>query len=334
MNKRYLKMNLQFFAGEEEPEPAGEEQDASPEQQESQPEPVNPLWDDDETETSSSDDGEQGQQETNEPKTINFGGREINPNDPEAWEAAQKDYSELNRTYQQQQQQFKQLQEMNEQYQKMLEQQQQNEQPQEEQQPEYTEEDFRDFEDKYEEIRFDQGKIEADKWAQEQPIYQKNVLGEQQDDEIEQIKQHYQQEMNRQQWENAVQNVRTAFDDFDNHTDTIQQIYQDAEQSGKPMGPQDLEQVYYMARGMNANSSPNPEELVNDPAFVDQYILQNDDIRQKILSNYSQQKSESNQRTPNVMGTNIGGQHASLGEQRPQSIREASQLAQDWWMKQ
>lgn len=279
-----------------------------------------------------------GQPSQTQPQLIEFGGRQIDPNDPNAWKTVQHDYSELNRTFQQTNQRLKDMEQQNQAFQTMLQMMQNGQMPyQQPQQPAApqgpTPEETQQFIEQYNE-KFYENPIEANKMLLEsdflKPMLQKMV-----EQFVAPVIQPIQQE---KQWGQAVQDIRSKFQDFDNYKDAIAQVVQNnplAKQLANNPSVEALESLYLMAKGQTSGQQQqqvitDPEQLLNDQNFRNQ-IMQNTDIRNAIIQSYISDKSQTNQQIPNVMGNQAGGHPPAVPPDKPKSLREATQgLLKHW----
>jgi hypothetical protein len=261
---------------------------------------------------------------------LNFGGREIDPTDPNALNVVHQDYSNLNRTYTQTSQELAQARQMLDHYQTLVQTQQQVQQPVQPAQPQFTQEDRQAFSEKYQELLYEDP-IEAELYKLNSPVYQhftKDAYGNNfVKPHIEPIQQYTQEQQTAQQWSTVVQSVQSKYPDLEQYNDQIIQAYQD----NPRLTPDELENVYFQVKG-RAQASFTPESLLQDPNFVQQHILSNEQIRNQVLSQYAQNKQQN--QPPVVMGTNVGGQMQTLGEVKPKSIKEAGQMWQQWQSRQ
>ena len=88
--------------------------------------------------------------------------------------------------------------------------------------------------------------------------------------------------------------------------------------------PNAIDNLYFMAKGRAAQTAPQPEQLLDDPSFQ-QKIIQNEQIRNMVLQNYQQIKTQS--QPPVVMAQQVAQTPTSLGENRPRTLAEASKAA-------
>jgi hypothetical protein len=261
---------------------------------------------------------------------LNFGGREIDPTDPNALTTVHQDYNNLNSTFTKTSQELAQARQMLQHYETLVQQQQQVQQVQQPAQPQFTEEDRRAFTEKYQELSYEDP-IEAELFKLNSPVYQHFTKEAYANNfvkpHIEPIQQFTQEQQTEKQWSSAVQSVQSKYSDLEQYNEQIIQAYQE----NPRLTPDDLENVYFQIKG-RAQASFNPAQLVNDPNFVQQHILSNEQIRNQVLSQYAQNKQQN--QPPVVMGTNVGGQMQTLGEVKPKSIKEAGAMWQQWQSRQ
>lgn len=133
------------------------------------------------------------------------------------------------------------------------------------------------------------------------------------------------QPMQREKQVNTeIQTLQEKYGDFQEHVGAMQEVLR----TNPQLADQGLETVYFVARGQNFQQqapTPTPEQLLNDPAFRTQ-LMDNEKFRNEIISNYMQNRTNTNQQVPPVMGSQTGGNAPSIPENRPTSIREASKL--------
>jgi hypothetical protein len=88
--------------------------------------------------------------------------------------------------------------------------------------------------------------------------------------------------------------------------------------------PNALDVLYAMAKVRNAAEVPTFDTMLQDPQYQKQ-VLENEQIRNLVFQNYQQQKIQTNQQLPSLMGNPVGSQiPMSAGEQAPRTLSEAT----------
>lgn len=279
-----LTLNLQFFADGEE-FGAYDPQSAYEGIQAGEPTNPEPI--------------EQGQPDVNpeqppaQPDFLDFGGRKIQAN--EELSGLHKDFTEQQRyitSLQEQVNAYKQLAQM------------QQAQPQQQQQEQPVSADTTTWdEDTWNKFYENPNEVLA-------PVLQKMIQ-----EQVGPIVQ-------EREWNQEITRMYESYPDFEQFAGEVQQLVQQypdkyANQQGG------LEDAYFRAKALKGFSQPSPEALAQDPQFIQQYVLQNQDVQNQILNNYFQQKQQTNQQIPNVMGRG-GGFTPQTPESSPTNLREAS----------
>jgi hypothetical protein len=236
-------------------------------------------------------------------ETLDFAGRKVPVVDP-ILKDIHKDYSELNRTYQTTNQRVRELEQMNQQYQAMVQQFQQAQQFQAPQAP-------------APEPAVD---LEAQREAFMDKFYE-NPLQAIQDLVSSQVNPVLQPITQEKQFQTDVQAMEGRYSDFRDLMPAMRDLLGEMPH----LGDQGLETLYLVAKGKTAQAAPTPDQLMQDPAFIQQ-ILSNEQIRNQAVQQYMAQRQQTNQQIPVVMGSQPGGQAPSMPENKPQSIREASKM--------
>lgn len=345
-----LKLNLQFFSEEShpfaevspvaEPHPFAAEPSDSPFAQFS--DVPNPLLADYQAPDtpqllqSQNDQGQVAESSTAEQQVeeLDFGGRKVPVVDPIIYDL-HKDYSHLNRTFQQKSQELQSAIDLANQWQQYAEQQEQQRQqsventPQQNLSAEISAERQQQLNDEYME-RMYENKYAADQWWNSQPeIVAQNQ--ERQRLEIESIvsQQLAPFEQEKQQFEayQQEQEFMQSHPDFEDYRDWMEYIY--SENPEIEQLPNALEVLYSMAKvrgSAEPTEPPSFEEMLADPQNQ-QLILQNEQIRNMVFQNYQQTKIQANKELPTVMGNPVGSQTPmSAGERAPKSLSEATKF--------
>lgn len=250
---------------------------------------------------------------------LDFAGRKVKVIDP-VIKDIHKDYSSLQRTYQETNQQMKQLQEQNQMFQQvfqMLQQQgnlpasqQQGQSPQSQQfapQPPSQEEIDSFMNEWYENPiqTFDQmisKRIESAMEQQVRPM-------------IEPIQR-------ERQYAQEIQGLNQKYPDFQELTPAMKDVIEQYPH----LADQGLETVYLVAKGQVSQQPPiTPEQMMSDPQFRQQ-VMQNEQIRNEMISQYMQQRQQTNSQAPPLMGNQPGGQIPAMPENQPKTLREASKM--------
>lgn len=129
--------------------------------------------------------------------------------------------------------------------------------------------------------------------------------------------------LEERQWENSVAEMNERYHDFSDYTETIQQVLEANPDLAYREGG--LEDAYYRAKALTLQGQPSPEQLMQNPQFV-QSMLSNPQVQQQFLNQYLNQKQQTNQQIPNLMGRGTGGFTPATPENSPTSLREASRL--------
>lgn len=266
-----------------------------------------------------------GQQQQQQPpvEELDFGGRKLQANDP-ALRALHGDWQELNRTFQAERQRTQLLEQQLQMFQQMQQQQQQLMQQQQVQTPKPqgpTPEQIEEAKTQYME-KFYEDPIAAERWKMNNPVF-KSLMEESMRPYIEQAVKPYvdqfQQFQQQQQMQQQVNALTQKYSDFQQHVPKMQEILQ--QNPALANVPNAMEQVYFMARGASVQASP--EQLLSDPNFLQQHVLNNEQIRQQIVNSYLQNKQQTNQQVPPVMGNQPGGAAPATPPTSPKSIAEA-----------
>lgn len=338
--KTLLDLNLQYFADGEghrfaadptptEPHPFASEESSAFSRFAEQPNPLNSEIQS--PETPALQGGEQQQQivgdgqeqppsQQPQEEVLTFGDREIKAYGDDVREL-HRDYTQLNQTVQSQSQELEQARQLLAQYQTVMQHQQPLQQPEVQQQPTIDTVRMQQLHEEYQE-RMYENKFEADKWWNEQPEVQEmerqriETLVQQRVNEV--VGPIQQERVINQQ----VSEAKTRYEDFDDFTDTMQTLLQENPQLAEL--PNAIDNLYFMAKGRAAQTAPQPEQLLNDPSFQQQ-IIQNEQIRNMVLQNYQQIKTQS--QPPVVMAQQVSQTPTSLGEKRPRTLAEATKAA-------
>lgn len=319
-----LRMNLQFFsideAGGGDLSSAPPEAPVAPESVETPETPPTPMQN-----PLLAYDTPEEQPSVQETEELDFGGRKVKVVDPSIKDI-HKDYSELNRTYQSTNQRVKDLEGLLARYEQLTQQPEvpeTPEQPHETAQPasqglDVSDERMQELHEEYMD-RFYENRFAAEQWWLSQPeVQQMNSQYQQQDPWV-------QEQKTAEQWQSTVNEMYERHDDFGEYKDVMQQIFQ----ANPNLDVQDIESVYFEAKGRLGSSQPTPEQMMSDPNFIQQ-IMSNEQIRNQVLAQYQQQKQQTNQQTPFVMGGSKGGQAPSLGATTPTTIEEGGKAFREW----
>lgn len=238
---------------------------------------------------------------------LDFSGRKVQVVDPVIRDI-HKDYSALQKTYNETNMSMKSLQEQNQIYQNMIQTFQQQGQAPQAQAPEIetapgpTPEDNESFMSKWydDPILTVEAMIQARVDAALKPMQQEKAVN------------------------SEIQTLQEKYADFHQHVDSMQEILR----ANPQLADQGLETVYFVARGQQTSQqapTPTPEQLLNDPQFRTQ-LMGNEQFRNEIISSYMQTRTNTNQQVPPVMGNQPGGNPPAIPENRPTSIKEASRM--------
>jgi hypothetical protein len=265
----------------------------------------------------------EGAPSSDQPQTFNFGGRIVDPNNPDTIAGAHQDFVEAQRYIQQLQQQNQLLQMQLLQMQQMQQQFAQNpqlsaqQQEQQAQEPEFKlfdEDDDTLMEKFYENPKaiLENVARKAAEFAREQTL--REIQGK-----IDPI-------VREREYTNAINEVRQKYADFDQLIPIMTQII---DQRGSEFVDQNgIETVYWMAKGIAASQMPSVEEIVNQPDFL-QKLASNEQLRNLILQQQMEQKAK--QRPPQVITNQRGSTPNLASEHRPKSISEGSKLLRKYW---
>lgn len=337
-----LKLNLQFFSEESHPfaetatpvEPHPFAADASESSFAKFTDVPNPLLVDFQAPETmglqSQDQGPPPQTEsaTEQVEKLNFGGREVEVIDPIIHDL-HKDYSNLNREFQQRNQELITARQQAEQWQQLA--QQQSQQPAQVSTPqqnptgtEISEERQQELNEKYMELLYE-NKFAADQWWNSQPeIVAQNQERQRAEFEValnERLAP-IEQERLALQAQQVADQFRQSHSDFDEHREVMQGILN--ENPSIESLPNALEVLYAMAKVQSTPQTPSFESMLADPQYQ-QKILENEQIKNMVFQQYQQSKVQANQQLPNLMGSPVGTQTPmSAGEQAPRSLSEAT----------
>jgi hypothetical protein len=250
-------------------------------------------------------------------QVIDFAGRKIEVSDPAmlaALKDVHKDYSALQGTYTQTSQRMKELEQANQTYLNLLQtiQPQPSAQPNAAQPPQSqpTPEDLEQMKADFMEKFYDNPltTIEERVAQMVESLFQQKVQPV-----IEPITQ-------ERQWNEQMRELQGKYEDFQSMVGPMRELLNDMPH----LADHGLEAIYQLAKRATPAPQPGPEQLMNDPQFVQQ-LMQNPEIQKQFLSQYLQEKQGTQQQAPTVMGSQPGGQMPSTPETRPQDIRTASQ---------
>lgn len=132
-------------------------------------------------------------------------------------------------------------------------------------------------------------------------------------------------EFQKENEQNAFFNKYETIDDFINSTNGSD-IYKD--QMLEILDNNEINNLpnkYLIAYKIAENSSRKTAELLNDPNFVDKEILNNENIKEKVISKYLSNLNNISQ-APNIISGNATSVYFSPEQSRPTTIREASEI--------
>lgn len=140
--------------------------------------------------------------------------------------------------------------------------------------------------------------------------------------ELEPVKQSLNDIAGQAQWNQRVSDFAEQTPDLEQYQDAMVNVF--AEYPELKNHPRGLEMAYAMAKGASGVADPN--ELLQDSQFVEQNILSNEQIRNKIIEDYLKQVQGGD--APVTIGTQpTSNQVPVTPPKRPQNMDEANKLA-------
>jgi hypothetical protein len=335
-----LRLNLQYFSEDHpfaaeptpvEPHPFAE--DASESTFAKFAEGPNPLLADfqapETPELQSKDQGQPEKPTAQELEELDFGGRKVPVVDPIITEL-HKDYSHLNRTYQQTSQELANARQIAEQWQQLAQQSQQGQQQSTPGEiPQTTNlnisaEREAELQEQYME-RWYENKMLADKWWNEQPEImtaeaerQKALFEGYLNERLAPIEAERDALKQQQQADQFLQ----SHPDFEDYRESMQTILD--QNPNLQQLPNVLDVLYAMAKVQNAPQTPTVQDMITNPQYQQQ-ILEDETILNMAFQKYQEKKLNVNQQLPNLMGSPTGSQTPmSAGERAPRSLADAT----------
>lgn len=236
---------------------------------------------------------------------LDFGGRKVNPNDPDSLKGAHEDFQQSQRYIQQLINENRQMQ------QQFQQQQQQYQQPPQQTEPEIDPEKLN--EQMME--KFYENPSEFFKELREQAV--------------QEARKDYEPMMKERRLNSEIQSLQGKYQDFGDNIPHMQKVIEEmGEAEAEQIG---LERVYLIAKGMNSQpvQQPSPEELLQNQDFVNQYVVNNPQIQQAVMQQYMSGKQQN--QPPKVMGNTFGGTQPLASQNKPRSISDASKMARKYF---
>ncbi len=132
-------------------------------------------------------------------------------------------------------------------------------------------------------------------------------------------------EFQKENEENAFFNKYDSIDDFINSTNGSDIYKEEMLEILKNEEINNLPNKYLIAFKIAENTSRKTAKLLNDQNFIDKEILNNQDIKEKIISNYLSDLNNISQ-APNIISGNATSVYFSPETSRPTTIKEASEI--------
>ena len=143
---------------------------------------------------------------------------------------------------------------------------------------------------------------------------------------------HFQEERERNYWQEEVARAQEQYPDFDQYRARAAEILK--EQPHLLQLPNAIETCYKMAKGevlgSQVEAQPSLEEMMKDPNFIAQ-LSQNPEIQKQVLKGYSEKASS--QPKPTVMGTQPGGVSTFTPPPEIRSVKDATRAFKDFLMR-
>lgn len=252
------------------------------------------------------------------PEMLDFGGRQVPVVDPSIKDVF-NDWQQLNSTYTKTNQELQTYKQQSEQYAQMLQfaqQQLQSQQaPAQQAQPEPQPEPF-DREQFFEQF-YDDPETAFSKLNQSHQQQFDAKLKEMES----RFSQYVEPMVKERQVNEQLQSLSQRYPDLGDFANQMSQLETQQPGIADKVG---LENLYLMAKGMTVQQAPTPDQLMQDPNFRNR-LLADQSFQQEVMKQYMATKQQSNQQTPPVMGTQVGGGQApTMQANTPKTLGEAS----------
>lgn len=130
----------------------------------------------------------------------------------------------------------------------------------------------------------------------------------------------------------SVKQMRETYADFDQVAPAMTELLAEIPE----LSQRGVEGLYQIAKQRMEQAQPPaaptppppaPEQFLNDPAFLEQHVLNNPELQKRFLQQHLATLTQSQQQVPPSMGTGIP---PLVGEKRPGTIKEASKAFRDF----
>lgn len=152
-----------------------------------------------------------------------------------------------------------------------------------------------------------------------QQMIEKSVMPQ-----LQPMQQQYQQQQQKAQWDNAVSQFAQNTPDLEQFKSAMANVLQkDPTLNNHPDPMQALNIAYNMAKGQQYQ---DPNTLLQNQDFVNNNIMNNQDIKNQIIQQYLQDMKQNNQ-APVVISGQANGATPVVPENKPQNMQEAKAMA-------
>ena len=148
--------------------------------------------------------------------------------------------------------------------------------------------------------------------------------------EIAPLREKYQQEQRQAQWREKVDDFTARTPDVERWIPVIRDVLQhNPELEDDPLG---MDKAYLMAKGMNYQEAPDPEQLLQDDDFIREKVLRNDKVRSAVVQDYLAQLKKG--APPASIGTGPAkGDVPITPAKQPLSMADAEAMAMELFSK-
>ena len=157
-----------------------------------------------------------------------------------------------------------------------------------------------------------------------QSIIEKAVMPQ-----IQPMQQQYQAQQQQQAMDQAISQFAQQTPDFQQFSPSMSDILSQNPELNQHDPLKALGMAYQMAKGQNYQ---DPNSLLQNQDFVKQNILGNQDIKNQIIQEYLQGLQQGNQ-APTVINGQPGGQTTVVPQSQPNTIKDARNIALQYFKK-